>query len=165
MATKIDQSKITQTANQESSDLEILFPDREIVIAGKVLNVRELRFAEQLKWQPILNELAETLEEVNMDDVNFIDHVLARLGLHIDKLLDVVAFCCDQPRDWIESLPASSGEELIITWWTVNSSFFARRLLRKKLVKALSEVTVGMQAHSGEESSLNLFTQDMIKKV
>lgn len=164
MATKIDQKKEANAIGQEVSELEVLFPDREISIAGRTLVVRELRFSEQLKWQSLLNEVAENFDQVNADDENFFDHVLATLGAYADRLLDIVAICCDQSREWIDSLPANQGEELLFTWWAVNNHFFIRRLLRKNLSKVMRQVAVGQIKQSGEKSSPHSSDQDMAKK-
>lgn len=143
MATKVDKSINSQENTIEKSELEILFPDRQINIGGKNITVRELRFAEQLRWQSILNKIAESFDGVDVENVNFFENALAILGFHAEELLEIVAFCCEQSKEWIESLPASQGEELLITWWTVNNSFFVRRLLRKGLIEKVTQAKVG----------------------
>ncbi|RKS87136.1 hypothetical protein DES39_0351 [Orbus hercynius] len=156
MATKVEQNKTAQVQQSELTELSILFPDSRMTISGRDIVVRELRFAEQLRWQATLNDIARSFDEMNVHNINFFEEGLTVLGNHADKLLDIVAFCCDQPRDWIESLPASQGEELLITWWTVNNSFFVRRLLRQNIMKKISQTAVGNQQLGGGEFSQSL---------
>lgn len=152
MATKVEKNTNTSLQDNNTSELEVLFPDHQITIGDEEITVRELRFAEQLHWQSVLNEIAKSFDEINVNSVTFFEDALGVLGMHADKLLDVVAYCCDKPREWIESLPSAQGEELLITWWTTNNSFFVRRLLRRGIMEKVTQTTVGNQILDGEKS-------------
>lgn len=132
-----------------AADLEILFPDREITVAGRTLTVRELRFAEQLKHHSLLTPLAAALAEAEptalagSESVNRIYDLLAG---HWESVVALVALCCDQDEAWVRDLPAADGENLMLMWWGVNSGFFIRRVWRPKLVAQASR-------QAGEASS------------
>ncbi|MCO1815073.1 hypothetical protein FA451_32090, partial [Pseudomonas aeruginosa] len=49
-------------------------------------------------------------------------------------LRELLAISCGQSVDWVGALPADDGEALVLTWWTVNSGFFVRRLWRPRLL-------------------------------
>lgn len=125
-----------------ADDLSILFPDRTIRIAGQSVTVRELRFTEQLKHHHLLAPLAAALEAAEPtalagpDSVNRIYDLLAS---HEEQVVALVAICCDRDETWVRNPPTpADGENLLLTWWGVNSGFFIRRVWRPKLVALAS---------------------------
>lgn len=125
----------------EATDLEILFPDREITVAGRTVTVRELRFAEQLQHHHLLEPLAAALVEIEPSapaGPDWINRLYDLLAANWEQVLTLVALCCDQDEDWVRGLPAVDGENLMLTWWGVNSGFFIRRVWRPKLVEQAS---------------------------
>ncbi|MNZ69191.1 hypothetical protein D3C78_874830 [compost metagenome] len=121
-----------------ANELEILFPDREILVAGQTVTVRELRFAEQLKHHHLLAPLSAALEAseptelAGLDSVNRIYDLLAA---HEEPVVALVAISVGRDEAWVRALPAADGENLLLTWWGVNSGFFIRRVWRPKLVE------------------------------
>ncbi|QDR42585.1 DUF6631 family protein, partial [Pseudomonas aeruginosa] len=63
------------------------------------------------------------------ESINVIFDALAR---HADALRELLAISCGQSVDWWGALPRDDGEALVLTWWTVNSGFFVRRLWRPR---------------------------------
>lgn len=123
---------------EKVSELDILFPDREITVAGQAITVRELRFAEQLQHHYLLELLAaqlattEPTELAGAESVNRIYDLLAGCW---EDVVALVAICCDRDTAWVLALPPADGENLLLTWWGVNSGFFIRRVWRPKLVE------------------------------
>ena len=129
-------------SQRTENDLSVLFPDQPITLSGQTLTVRELRFGEQLLHHAQLKPLADAFivlaPRLNTEEV--LNHVLDLLADHIDPVLTLVAVSCspvdalptqiEEARHWISQLPSHEGEALLLTWWTVNQGFFARRLLR-----------------------------------
>lgn len=125
----------------EATDLEILFPDREITVTGKTVTVRELRFAEQLQHHHLLAPLAAALESTDptsLAGAGSINRIYDLLAGHAEQVLALVALCCDQDEAWVHSLPAVDGENLMLTWWGVNCRFFIRRVWRPRLAEQAS---------------------------
>ncbi|MDR3055263.1 MAG: hypothetical protein LBU53_07660 [Zoogloeaceae bacterium] len=119
----------------QGNDLDTLFPERDIEVAGETITMRELTFGEQLKHGQALATLAEALRPVLLapaasgtepDPLTLILDVLAR---HNDIAIKLAALCCDRPREWLENLSGREGEDVLILWWGVNSPFFLRRLI------------------------------------
>lgn len=128
-----------QPKKKPPNDLDILFPDIEITMAGKKFYMRELRFAQQLQYnhliQPIACELDDLCwEKIEVEDIP--DALLSRVCNQGDNLTQLISVCCSQPVTWINSLSPSDGEDLILYWWSVNQAFFIRRWKRKEDVKA-----------------------------
>ena len=121
-------ASIAGTPN-ESDDLAVLTPDREIKLAGETVTVREYRFGEQLKHGALLAELTNALRPASMNDENIINHLLDILVDHAPQMLDAIAISIGQDRAWIEALSGVEGEALALTWWGVNGDFFVRRLM------------------------------------
>lgn len=122
----------------EARELEVLFPDREIRVAGQTVTVRELRFAEQLRHHHRLAPLAAALAEAEPTELGGLDSVnriYDLLAAHEEQVIALVAVCCDRDEEWVRELPAADGENLLLTWWGVNNGFFIRRVWRPKMVE------------------------------
>lgn len=146
--------------SQPASDLEILFPDREVTIAGKTFMMRELRFAQQLQYQPLLQPINKQFDQIKLDEQPIEDsanNVLDILTLEYESVIQLMAICSGQSVQWIKSLPSSEGEELILFWWATNSRFFIRRQIRKAQLKMQMNLAVKT---TGAESSTPLSKQD-----
>ena len=120
-----------------AEELAILFPDRQAKIGGRLVTVREYTFSEGLLLapaaKPFLDSLyslvtaggsAPTLEQIN--DV---------CSLHAAVVLDLVAKSADVERPWIDTLNEEEGDLLLLMWWTANSGFFIRRVLRRAIAE------------------------------
>lgn len=99
--------------------------------------MRELTFSEQLRHNHLLAPLADALAAVppeQLDGPESINVIFDALARHADALRELLAISCGQSVDWVDALPADDGEALVLTWWTVNSGFFVRRLWRPRLL-------------------------------
>lgn len=140
-----------------ASDLEVLFPDREVTLAGKTFTMKELRFAQQLQYHHLLQPIIKGFDQVDLDASieDSANNVLDILSLEYESVIQLMAICSGQSVSWIKSLPSAEGEELLLFWWAVNSRFFIRRQLRKAQLKVqLANQTIG------ETSSPPLSKQD-----
>jgi len=119
------------TDDQKPDDPAVLFPDREIEIAGEKLTVREFRYREGLEMlaqaRPFVTDLRALLTgpEENLDAEAF-DALIAN---HLDTWLMLVARSCGRDAAWVARLPDKDGMTLQNTFWEVNAPFFMRRLL------------------------------------
>lgn len=116
-------------ADEAASDIEILFPDETLEIAGKTVEVREFRYLEGLRAialaRPLLQGLAEMLEDGEFDALA-LDGLIAD---HHEVWIQLMAISTDQPATWIEGLPSREGRRLGMTFWRVNSRFFMEPLV------------------------------------
>lgn len=142
MARKLDPTSAApggRKAPAPENDLAVLFPDREITIAGVPLTVRELRFEEQAAHNAVLAGLADALGAIPPDALQTesgINIVLDVLAAHWEGVRTLVAVSTGQPLAWVRGLSGEDGEDLALTWWAVNQGFFLRRLRRPMLVRA-----------------------------
>jgi len=124
----------------EATDLEILFSDREIQVMGQTVTVRELRFSEQLHHHQLLAPLAAALvstDQALMTGPESVNRLYDLMAEHWEDVLSLMAICCDRDQAWVRSLPPADGENLMLAWWGVNSSFFIRRAWRPRLAEAV----------------------------
>lgn len=141
-------------AAADDASLEVLLPDRQVTIGGRALVVRELRFEEQLRHNHLLVPIATALSALSrstLEGAESINAVYDVLAANVDGLRELMALSCGHPQEWIAQLPPAEGEALLLTWWTVNSGFFVRRLWRPRLI-ALAAGQAG-SARAGEEFS------------
>lgn len=120
---------------EQTDELDILAPDKQIVISGETLVVRELRFGEQIAHHAILSTLAEALRpaisgEEKMRSADELTLILDALTEHAEALTTMIAISVGKSREWVADLTGDEGEALTLVWWSVNQGFFIRRLLR-----------------------------------
>lgn len=121
----------------QSNELEVLFPDRPLTVGGCDLIVREISFEEQLRNNHLLAPLADAFAAIPPHELSgpaSINRVMDLLATHWEGVRQLVALSCGQTVEWVSSLRPEEGEELLLTWWVANQSFFIRRLWRPALL-------------------------------
>ena len=125
--------------SEEQKELEVLFPDQEILLAGEMIVVRELRLGEEMRHHAALSAIADAFavfaEDKNMLDDQAINYIIDFLGQNWAQVAPVLSASCGKPVEWIESLSSKDGATLLMTWWNVSKDFFVRRLLLPMMVK------------------------------
>lgn len=110
-----------------ADDLEILHPEREVIIVGRQLVVREYGFVEGLRLMPLAEPLIEALRTHLEDGQPWgVEAVHAMLGRHAEAVVRLMAVAADVEPEWIDSLDQNAGTELMFWWWTVNGPFYMR---------------------------------------
>lgn len=124
--------------SQQVDDLAIMFPDMEVTVANKTFTMRELRFGEQLQYAHLLQPIATRFDQIDLqsEPEDQANKVLDLLFLEYEAVVQLMAICSRQSVQWIKSLPAEQGEDLMLCWWSTNSRFFIRRLTRKGILRA-----------------------------
>lgn len=126
---KKDTIKATQTPAVATSDLEILYPDQPVKIAGRNITVREYRFVEGLRLQPLYADfINDIFERVKGGEQPEMHHVIELLGRYESQLIELIAASADVSVEWIAELSDDDGMHLMYVWWTVNVAFFMRRV-------------------------------------
>lgn len=119
-----------------ADDLDVLAPDRQIVVGGETLTVRELRFGEQLAHHATLAALADALRPaVESPGADGLTVILDALARHADGIMPIVALSCGKSTEWVSALSGEEGEALLAAFWTANRGFFMRRLLRAAIMQ------------------------------
>lgn len=123
----------THADEAQADDLAILHPDREIVLAGRAVTVREYGFVEGLKLhaiaQPFFDALYASCARTG-DTPSFVD-VEQVLVEHSECVLELIAKACDVEVEWIHSLSDEDGYLLMQQWWLANAGFFIRRVVQR----------------------------------
>lgn len=137
------------------SDLAILHPDCDVVIAGKKITVREYRFLESLRLQSAIAPLAARMAEITQPGESLaVEDVNAALADYPELIAQLIATSCDQSPEWVGSLRASDGDALFGAWWKVNSGFFIRCVVQR--------VVLVSKASAGSMSTLSSSPPDTL---
>lgn len=136
--------------SDDTNDLDVLLPDRDITLRGEPVTVREFSFVQGLKAEPLVRPMINDLQTLFAaeagEDVEF-SRLAEIFGRHADAFLRLVSLCVDRPVEWIEQLSDEDGQLLTMTFWTVNARFFTRRLVMRELTSLVRrEVNVSAAA-------------------
>lgn len=119
----------------EASDLAVLHPERELVLAGERIVVREYGNVEWLRLLPRAEPLVASIAAaLARDAAPTYEQALAVIAEHIDALLPLIAQAADRPPEWIDTLAPDAVELLLMTWWGVNAHFFVARAINRLAV-------------------------------
>lgn len=126
-------------------DLEVLHPERRLIIAGRQITVREYGFVEGLRLQPLAEPLIEDLRAHLEEGRSWnVEAVHSLLGRHADAVLRLMAVAADVESEWIDSLDQDAGAALMFLWWTVNGPFYMRcAIVRARAAQALAAQRAG----------------------
>lgn len=140
-------------AAAEENALDVLHPERHVVLGDRRVIVREYGHIEWLRLlpqaEPLIAQIAAALEAGR--DPTY-EEALDCLVRHIDALAPLVAQAADLPMADYERLDPEAGELLLMTWWGVNGRFFVGR--------ALNRVAVGMRAKTLKQAVLAQAVQE-----
>lgn len=129
-------SKTLENPPETDETLDILLPDKRLVIGGEAITMRELRFGELMKFGEEIQLLADAfsvMPEEQLSGADGIDQLVVLLVQHQWAVMPMVSECCDKPLAWIEHLSLNEGIELMVVWWMANKDFFFQRRARKQL--------------------------------
>lgn len=128
-----------------AAELEILHPEREFTLAGRTITMREYGFVEGLKLRPLFRAFADDLYAAFDERVTY-DAVLDVMSRHADAVVELAAAAADLDPEWVRALSPADGETLLMFWWGVNSGFFTRSLVSRRLVEAEEQRQVSQRA-------------------
>lgn len=142
MARKVDR-KADKAAGKAAEELDILHPERTVVLAGRKVTVREYGFVEGVRLRLVAKPFTEGLFALLKDErAGEYEAVLDVIAEHLDVVMELVAVAADVKTDWIAQLSSEDGDLLFMMWWGVNYPFFMRAALQRLRVelqvKALS---------------------------
>ncbi|MEO6933840.1 MAG: DUF6631 family protein [Collimonas sp.] len=116
----------------KGADLDVLHPNREAVIAGRKVTLREYGFVEGLRLRPLTKPFTDDLYAVFFNGiVPDYEQVLDIIGRHADTVMELAAKSADVEVEWVRTLSHADGDLLLLLWWGANSHFFIQNLLRR----------------------------------
>lgn len=130
--------------NEESNDLSVLMPDREITLAGETITVREYSFKDALTIGNDIDQfVALIVNEMNGTNKITINQADAIIFNNLELVYSLISTSIQKPISFIEALSYENGLQLLDWWWVVNSGFFmnavTRKIIRQNAVKQLNQ--------------------------
>lgn len=129
------------------SALAVLHPEIEVLVAHRVVRIREYGYVEGLKLQaavaPFLDALyalfdaggeppsAHDIAELVGEHVVTVQWLIAQALTPLDDDPAAFAAAVEENARWVGRLGEMDGDRLTTLWWGVNTGFFTRRLQRR----------------------------------
>lgn len=118
--------------NEESNDLEVLMPNREITLAGEIITVREYSFKDALTIGNDIDQfVALIVNEMNGTNKITIEQADTIIMGNLELVYSLISTSIQKPISFIEALSYEDGLQLLDWWWVVNSRFFMNAVTRK----------------------------------
>lgn len=122
---------------QKQDELNVLFPNEKITIAGEQIEVKEYSLIQQLQhralFMPFVSALRATLSK---EEAEFgLDGLMNCISEHYQEVLQLVSISVGKPLEWVQTLTGEEAEAVLMMWWTVNSDFFTRQAVQPMLEK------------------------------
>lgn len=118
-----------------ADDLTTLFPEQELEIKGETVTVRPISFLEGMRLgaaiQPLVDDIGALFESGDAEPQ--LEDILRVFINHEAIFIKLESLCSNKSEEWVKNLDDSDGWNFALTFWTVNSNFFIRRLLAPKL--------------------------------
>lgn len=132
---------------EPANDAEVLDPDQELTLNGVTIVVKEFRMMQGMKVAARVKGLLKAMGAlfVESEDAG-IDELSDLLVSREDEFLFLLSESTGQPAEWIQGLSDADGQTLLMTFWTVNKTFFINRLLIKRIVTLRREPDNDQQA-------------------
>lgn len=139
MANVVKKGSSSEGKDAIGEELDILHPQREALIAGRKVTVREYGFVEGTRLRLVAKPFMDSLYDlIGGKAVPTYDAVKDVMALHIDLVVELMARAADVDVAWISELNDPDGDLLALMWWGANGSFFMRAALQR--LKAENEV-------------------------
>ena len=124
------------------TDLETLFPGREITVGSETLTLQPFTFGQLPKAAKLLQPISTSLSDTGVFSVGKVGgevqfglasdwpmRIVDLLAAGGDGLIDFIAFAANKPREWVDKLGADDGVALTKALLEVNADFFVQRVL------------------------------------
>ena len=128
--------KDTKKAKKESAakaaeDLNVIFPDSTIMIAGENIVVSEYSFIKWLELKVHCGDVIESLAELltEHDEIQP-DSLLEFFEIQFQEIEFLIRESINRDFEFLETLSDAEMQKLIFTWWRVNQHFFLRSAFR-----------------------------------
>ena len=137
------------TEQKPEDENEILFPDRELTLAGESVTITEFTFLQEQKAVPLAQPIIQAISDAFTGDkepgFSDIENIFFSWGEAFNQL---VCMSVNKPVEWLEKLTGQEGQLLAMTFWSVNRRFFISRVVTRTM-----ENTPGMAEKLAESLS------------
>jgi hypothetical protein len=100
---------------------------RELSIGGKTIVVRPLRFMELARCAKLMGPILRAVDQIDPNSNGMAD-ISGLLAEAPEAIAKITSISCDQPVEWLDTLEADEGLELVLLCYEVNKTFFVQRL-------------------------------------
>lgn len=155
MARKVNPTQVqeaTDAVAPGAEDLNVLFPELTVSIAGESITVREYGFIDGLRVRALMAPFVAELDAMIMT-APLVEEIIDLLGRYIDATQQAVAISVSRDPAWVAALKPADGEELLFTWWAVCGPFFLRQVVRRQRERYLRKHGAAASAPDGPTSS------------
>lgn len=139
MAKVVPKNSAAPAADREPSDMEVLHPERFLVLGGDQVAVREYSNLEWLRALPIAEPLVAAVATMlaGEQDPGY-EMALDAIARHSDGLVPLIVQAVDRDVAWLDALCPIEFETVLMTWWAVNGHFFVRRASNRQAIEQAS---------------------------
>lgn len=109
-----------------TSDIQKLFPGKEITVAGETVQVGPIKLGQLPKALSLMMNIGGLVSTSN--GASDMASIIAYGG---DEFLNLIAESVKKPRPWVDDLYPDDAAELIAAFLEVNQSFFVEKVLPK----------------------------------
>lgn len=134
--------KAEPAAEQENAgpaELDVLYPERKLEVAGREVTVREYGFLQGLKLRKLYSPMVTALAECMQQPGAPVSQVAGILAENADAVVQLMAEATGLDTDVIEQLSGTEGNALMTAWWACNCDFFLRQATEKLINDKLAE--------------------------
>ncbi|EHN5173256.1 hypothetical protein KI912_003112 [Salmonella enterica] len=139
-----------QTTTDAADDLDVLFPERELRLAGENVTIREYTLKDTLTLHTVLMPVVDALAAVTETTWASYETVETVLAAHHEAVIVLVAHSIDRAPAFVAGLSGTEGMTLMDWWWSVNRHFFMNAVIRRLVCR---QVTPSGSAASSPSSS------------
>jgi hypothetical protein len=139
MATKVEKraKPAKSPAAAPANELEVLHPERILVVGGERVTMREYGHVEWLRLLPTAAPLVDAIAALlEADRDPSYEEALDIVARHIDRVLPLVLQACGMTAEAFDKLKPDDGELLLMTWWGCNGRFFVQRAINRVVVRS-----------------------------
>lgn len=149
----------TAARSEMAKEVELLFPTGKVVVLNKKdYTILPYGFG---KFPKVMASLSKLADVTQLDTTGQTEDAIIKMMFLTggEEIMDLCALALDQPRKFLDTIPADEGVQLALAILEVNRDFFIARLQPQvvKIVAKLSEL-------AGAASSLASSNTDTEKK-
>ena len=119
--------------------MEVLHPERVLVLGGESVMVREYGNVEWLRALPVAEPLVAAITALLAGEQEpSYEVALDAIARHSDGLIPLIAQSVNRDVAWLDTLSPDGFETVLMTWWGVNGHFFVRRASNRQAIEQAS---------------------------
>ena len=138
--------------SQAEKDAAVLFSERDLTIDSEQITVNEIKFTQGLKFGALIKPMISAMAElfIEKEDPEF-DDIADIFSAHEKVVVQLMAVTTGKSIEWIKGLGDTDGQNLMMTFWAVNSDFFTRRIVSKGMTALLKNQPIPSATESSSQ--------------